>query len=130
MPGTSAKASRRSSRISSALSVAADPDLSLIPPAAVGPSGLATETPDEGDGHAAVPEPKNAKVFFSIYFMMTGLHGIHVLLGMAAMVWLLFKARRGDFDSGHFTPVDMIGLYWHLVDLIWIYLFLLLYLID
>jgi cytochrome c oxidase subunit 3 len=61
---------------------------------------------------------------------MTGLHGIHVVGGMAAMVWLLVRSFRGHFATGHFTPVDMVGLYWHLVDLIWIYLFLLLYLIH
>ena len=53
-----------------------------------------------------------------------------VLGGIGAMFWLLACARRGDFDTGHFTKVDMVALYWHLVDLIWIYLFLLLYLIH
>jgi cytochrome c oxidase subunit 3 len=77
-----------------------------------------------------VPEPANAQTFFSIYFLMTGLHGIHVIGGMAAMLWLLAGVRRGDFDTGHFTRVDMVALYWHVVDLIWIYLFLLLYLIH
>jgi len=61
---------------------------------------------------------------------MTGLHGIHVLGGIVAMLWLLRCAFRGDFDGGHFTKVDMVALYWHVVDLIWIYLFLLLYLIH
>jgi len=69
-------------------------------------------------------------MFFSFYFMMTGLHGIHILLGMAAMLWLLRRAIRGDFSSAYYTPVDMVGLYWHVVDLIWIYLFPLLYLIS
>ena len=69
-------------------------------------------------------------MFFSFYFMMTGLHGIHILLGMAAMLWLLRRAMRGDFSSAYYTPVDMVGLYWHVVDLIWIYLFPLLYLIS
>jgi cytochrome c oxidase subunit 3 len=62
--------------------------------------------------------------------MMTGLHGIHVLGGMAAIGWLIQRARRGDFTSRYYTPVDLVGLYWHLVDLIWIYLFPLLYLIG
>ncbi len=69
-------------------------------------------------------------MFFSFYFMMTGLHGIHVLLGMIAIGWLIFRAVRGDFSSQYYAPVDTIGLYWHLVDLIWIYLFPLMYLIT
>lgn len=107
----------------------ADPDQSTIPPAARGPEGLAAPVA-EAD-HDVIPvEPLNARIFFSIYFMMTGLHGIHVLGGIFAMLWLLKCLRRGDFDGGHFTKVDMVALYWHVVDIIWIYLFLLLYLID
>ncbi len=106
----------------------ADPDRSTIPPAATGPAGLAVEA--AGGAEEIVVEPKNAQTFFSIYFLMTGLHGIHVLGGIGAMFWLLACAGRGDFDTGHFTPVDMVALYWHVVDLIWIYLFLLLYLIH
>ena len=53
-----------------------------------------------------------------------------MLGGIGAFAWLFMSARRGYFDTGHFTRVDMVALYWHLVDLIWIYLFLLLYLID
>lgn len=101
---------------------------SKIAPAAEGPAGLAAPEPD--DHHVIVAEPANAQIFFSIYFLMTGLHGIHVIGGIGAMFWLLMCARRGDFLGGHFTKVHMVGLYWHLVDLIWIYLFLLLYLIH
>jgi cytochrome c oxidase subunit III len=68
-------------------------------------------------------------IFFSFYFMMTGLHGIHIAIGIGVLVWLLIRARRGDFSSTYYTPVDLVGLYWHLVDVIWIYLFPLLYLI-
>ncbi|MCU0302596.1 MAG: cytochrome c oxidase subunit 3 [Thermoanaerobaculales bacterium] len=107
----------------------ADPDRSTIAPAAEGPHGLAAPAV-AADPHAMPVEPANARVFFSIYFMMTGLHGIHVLAGIAAMLWLLRCLGRGDFDGGRFTKVDMVALYWHVVDIIWIYLFLLLYLID
>lgn len=69
-------------------------------------------------------------LFFSFYFMMTGLHGIHVVLGMLAIAWILFRTIRGDFSSAYFAPVDITGLYWHLVDLIWIYVFPLMYLIS
>jgi cytochrome c oxidase subunit 3 len=107
-----------------------DPDRSTIAPAAEGPAGLAPPPePEVGEGEIEV-EPANAQIYFSIYFLLTGLHGIHVIGGIGAFTWLLMCARRGYFDSGHFTRVDMVALYWHLVDLIWIYLFLLLYLID
>jgi len=74
--------------------------------------------------------PRNAHVFFSVYFFMTGLHGIHVLVGIGIWVWLFTKARRGVFGPNYFGPIDYAALYWHLVDLIWIYLFPLLYLIH
>jgi len=108
----------------------ADAERSAISPAAEGPSGLASPSTTGEDEHEVAIEPANAQIYFSIYFLMTGLHGIHVLGGIAAFAWLFVCARRGFFDSGHFTRVDMVALYWHLVDLIWIYLFLLLYLVD
>ncbi|RPI12531.1 MAG: cytochrome c oxidase subunit 3 family protein [Acidobacteriales bacterium] len=69
-------------------------------------------------------------MFFSFYFMMTGLHGIHIVAGMGVMGWLLWRAMKGQFSSSYYAPVDLAGLYWHLVDIIWIYLFPLLYLIG
>ncbi len=75
-------------------------------------------------------EGTNPHVFFSVYFMMTGLHGFHVLCGMGAMVWLLRRIKKGEFSSEYYTPIEMTGLYWHLVDLIWIFLFPLFYLIG
>jgi len=108
---------------------AGDADRSKIAPAAEGPAGLATAAEELSEETIEV-EPANAQTFFSIYFLMTGLHGIHVLGGIGAFIWLYFGARRGDFSTGHFTRVDMVALYWHVVDLIWIYLFLLLYLIE
>lgn len=74
--------------------------------------------------------PKQAGVFFGIYYAMTGVHAIHILAGMGVMVWLLIRAARAEFNENYFGPVDYVGLYWHLVDLIWIYLFPLLYLIG
>jgi len=74
--------------------------------------------------------PRNVGIFFSIYFLMTGLHGIHVIAGMVAIGWVLARSARGDFTPAYFGPVDYVGLYWHLVDLIWIFLFPLLYLIH
>lgn len=79
--------------------------------------------------NATVPNPDQAHVFFSIYFMMTGLHGIHVLIGVCIFIWLLVRALCGHFHSGYYVPLEVAGLYWHLVDVIWIFLFPLLYLI-
>jgi len=68
-------------------------------------------------------------LFFSLYFMMTGLHGIHVLLGMALLAYVIVLSRRGRLSANYYTPAEMSGLYWHFVDLVWIYLFPLLYLV-
>jgi cytochrome c oxidase subunit 3 len=103
---------------------------SSIPQAPEGPAGLAR--------HAAAPKThaegktprENVRTFFGIYFAMTGLHGLHVIAGMSVIVWVLIRSARGQFNAEYFTPVDYAGLYWHLVDLIWIYLFPLLYLIH
>ncbi|NJD63178.1 MAG: cytochrome c oxidase subunit 3 family protein [Deltaproteobacteria bacterium] len=69
-------------------------------------------------------------VFFSLYFMMTGLHGLHVLGGMLVLGTMLLLAGRGKFTEHYSTPVEISGLYWHFVDLVWIYLFPLFYLIG
>jgi len=91
----------------------------------------------EGHGHGhgggdgkPMAAPANTNMFFTIYFAMTGLHGIHVLVGIGIFLWLLRRAIKGHFTSDYFGPVDYSALYWHLVDLIWIYLFPLLYLIH
>jgi len=74
--------------------------------------------------------PERAGVFFSIYFFMTGLHGVHVLVGIGLWIWMLAIASRRRLGSKYFGPIEFTALYWHLVDLIWIYLFPLLYLIH
>jgi cytochrome c oxidase subunit 3 len=74
-------------------------------------------------------EPR-VPLFFSLYFAMTGLHGLHVIGGMVVIAWLIKRASRGDFSPSYFTPVEMVGLYWHFVDLVWIFLFPLLYLVG
>lgn len=79
------------------------------------------------EGLADVASPH---IFFSLYFMMTGLHGIHVLIGMGLLVFLIRKGGKGHYYVGYYTLVEMVGLYWHLVDLIWIFLFPLFYLIG
>ena len=111
---------------------AATPVESSLTPAAEPPSGL---TPDvvgidpPADSEIKRGEPLNVHKFFGIYFVMTGLHGFHVLGGMGMIIWLLIKAQKKQFSSEYFTPVDLGALYWHIVDLIWIFLFPLLYLI-
>jgi cytochrome c oxidase subunit 3 len=70
------------------------------------------------------------KIFFGIYFMMTGIHGVHVVIGIGLILWILIRAQKGHFSSRYYAPVENVGLYWHLVDLIWIYLFPLLYLVG
>ncbi len=75
-------------------------------------------------------EGTNPHIFFSIYFLMTGLHGIHIFIGMIVIAIMLVKTARNKFSHEYYTPVEMTGLYWHLVDLIWIFLFPLLYLIG
>jgi cytochrome c oxidase subunit 3 len=77
----------------------------------------------------ALPVPRDLGIFFSIYYLMTGLHGIHVLVGMGLYLWLLGRAARGQFGPAYYVPVDAVALYWHLVDMIWIFLFPLFYLI-
>ena len=72
----------------------------------------------------------HAQLFFSIYFAMTGLHALHMVIGVAILLTLIVLARKGRFSASYYTPVDVAGLYWHFVDIIWIFLFPLLYLID
>jgi cytochrome c oxidase subunit III len=69
-------------------------------------------------------------VFFAIYFVMTGLHGLHVVVGIGLYIWLLVRAFKGHFNRRHFGAVDNVALYWHIVDIIWIFLFPMLYLIH
>lgn len=84
----------------------------------------------EGSADKKSSAPRNASIFFSIYYFMTGLHAFHILCGMIAITWLLVRAVESHFRPDYFGPVDFVGLYWHIVDLIWIYLFPLLYLIG
>jgi cytochrome c oxidase subunit 3 len=101
-------------------------EATVIAPAAAGPEGLAPEPEDDGHGE----RPKNLHLFWGIYFVMTGLHGAHVIAGMAVIFWLILRAKKGHFGPQNFAAVDLGGLYWHLVDLVWIFLFPLLYLIH
>jgi len=74
------------------------------------------------------PNPGPVQIFFWLYFAMTGLHAIHVTVGLFVMLILGLLARSGKFTTGHYTPIEIAGLYWHFVDIVWIFLFPLLYL--
>lgn len=72
----------------------------------------------------------STNIFFSLYFTMTGLHGLHVLAGMAVLTVMLILAYKGRINQDYNTPVEVSGIYWHFVDLVWIYLYPLLYLVG
>ena len=73
---------------------------------------------------------RHTQIFYLLYFIMTGLHGIHVIIGIGILFWIYLRARRGEFHEQWNTPVELTGLYWHFVDLVWIYLFPVIYLIH
>ena len=79
---------------------------------------------------ADVATNAHAQLFFSLYFGMTGLHALHMIIGAGLLIWLIKESLRGRFTPEYNTPVENIGLYWHFVDIVWIFLFPLLYLID
>ena len=80
--------------------------------------------------HAEGVTGQQAQIFFSLYFGMTGLHALHMIIGIPIILTIAFMAWRGRFGPEYHTPVEIIGLYWHFVDIVWIFLFPLLYLIG
>ena len=74
--------------------------------------------------------PEGGRLFFALYFFMTGLHGLHIVIGIGILFWIYLRAAKGHFGPAYNAPVENTGLYWHLVDLIWIFLFPLLYLVK
>lgn len=79
---------------------------------------------------AALAEIPNLGMYFGFYYAMTGLHGLHVIVGMIALAWALRKVLRGELHSKNFLPLEGAGLFWHLVDLVWIFLFPVLYIVG
>jgi cytochrome c oxidase subunit III len=73
---------------------------------------------------------EHAEMYFIFYFAMTGLHALHMIIGVGLLLWLILRTRKGVFTGGYFAPVEVVGLYWHFVDIVWIFLFPLLYLIG
>lgn len=76
------------------------------------------------------PQAPAAEIFFSFYFAMTGMHALHMIIGEGLLTTLVIKTGRGRFSAFYNTPVELIGLYWHFVDIVWIFLFPLLYLVG
>lgn len=75
-------------------------------------------------------DPNKVQLFFGFYFAMTGMHALHMIIGIGILIVLVVQAWRGRFSSEYNTPIDITGLYWHFVDIVWIFLFPLLYLIG
>ena len=90
-----------------------------------------TKEVEESKKHEGGSQALNAhaQLFFSLYFGMTGLHALHMVIGAGLLVWLIKQSMAGRFTPQYNTPVEIVGLYWHFVDIVWIYLFPLLYLI-
>jgi cytochrome c oxidase subunit 3 len=82
------------------------------------------------DFHFPGPNAPYAEMFFFLYFAMTGLHATHMIIGLVLLAILTVRAARGRFNAEYNTPIDMTGLYWHFVDIVWIFLFPLLYLLG
>ena len=95
------------------------------------PEARETEERELAKAQAADGDLNNhSQLYFSLYFGMTGLHALHMIVGAGLILYLLKESLKGRFGPGYNTPVEIIGLYWHFVDIVWIYLFPLLYLID
>jgi len=75
-------------------------------------------------------DPSHEQIYFSLYFAMTGLHALHMIIGVGIFTYLLYYSWKGLYGPNYYTPIELGGLYWHFVDIVWIYLFPLLYLID
>ncbi|AXC10988.1 Cytochrome c oxidase polypeptide III [Acidisarcina polymorpha] len=73
---------------------------------------------------------EKTQVYFSLYFAMTGMHALHMIIGIGLLIWLLVRAQQGAYTNGYVQPIEYFGLYWHFVDIVWIFLFPLLYLIN
>ena len=82
------------------------------------------------DFHFEEAYVRHAQIFFSLYFVMTGLHALHMIIGLGIMVWMYVLANNGTIDTEYNNPIEIAGLYWHFVDIVWIFLFPLLYLIG
>jgi len=85
---------------------------------------------DKRDVPLAPDMAQHAQLFFFLYFAMTGMHALHMIIGIVILLWLLVRAQQGAYTDGYVQPIEYFGLYWHFVDIVWIFLFPLLYLIN
>ena len=83
-----------------------------------------------GNFHIEASDPHHAELFFYIYWLMTGLHALHVAIGVVLIAVFALRAWFANAFRDHDTPVDLLGLYWHFVDIVWVFLFPLIYLVD
>jgi len=90
---------------------------------------LLTEDPSNPQS-ALIALNAHAQLYFSLYFGMTGLHALHMIVGAGLLIWVLKDSLKGRFSASYNTPIEIVGLYWHFIDIVWIYLFALLYLIN
>lgn len=94
-----------------------------------------TNPPKDAAGNPTQPKlqvdmAEKTQVFFFLYFAMTGMHALHMIIGIGLLFWLIARAQRGEFSAGYVAPIENFGLYWHFVDIVWLFLFPLLYLIN
>lgn len=80
------------------------------------------------DGEQGPVQPQRVQLMLAFYYIMTGLHGVHMIIGMGLLIWLVTEARKGLLTPVRYMPVEVVGLYWHFVDIVWIFLLPLLYL--
>jgi len=76
------------------------------------------------------PLARPAEIYYALYFAMTGLHALHMIIGLGIMTWMLVWSWRGIVTAEYYSPIEISGLYWHFVDIVWIFLFPLLYLLG
>ncbi|MGA0368570.1 MAG: cytochrome c oxidase subunit 3, partial [Kiritimatiellia bacterium] len=82
-----------------------------------------------GEEGAITELPKGIQLYYSLYFVMTGMHALHMVIGFGLAVWIMIKNARGCFNAEYYPHIEYFGLYWHFVDIVWIFLFPLLYLV-
>ena len=126
---TSSAPTQPATSASAPASQPADATSWVFEPSGTGPRGLLRPGASPQELEASAPV-HNVQTFFGIYFTMTGLHALHVIAGLIVITWLLVRSVKGHFSAEYHTPVHMVGLYWHVVDIVWIFLFPLLYLIH
>ncbi|MCA1583999.1 MAG: cytochrome c oxidase subunit 3 family protein [Acidobacteria bacterium] len=106
-----------------------DPSHAAAPGEHAGAEAAAAVSPERAALEAEQMQ-RRTQIFFSLYFTMTGLHALHMVVGIAILAVIAWMAYRRRFDAEYYAPVEMTGLYWHFVDIVWIFLFPLLYLVE